>query len=151
MKRDPALHPLSRDHHQALFVARQLAQADEATARAAAESFRTFWKEHGRRHFRIEEEILLPAYAEYGDPENPAVVRVLVDHIAIRSQEARAEKADLSTDALQALGRRLEGHVRHEERSLFPLIESALPEARLVELGRAIERAEAEQLPEQWG
>jgi hypothetical protein len=46
-------------------------------------------RDHGVRHFRIEEEILLPALATGGDPSDEAVVRVLVDCVWIRERMER--------------------------------------------------------------
>ena len=58
MKRSDELAPLSRDHHQALFVAMKLKRAEAD----GAEAFLGFIAAHGGDHFRIEEEILLPAW-----------------------------------------------------------------------------------------
>lgn len=104
MKRSAALQPLSRDHHQALFLAQRLKRADEESAGEAGEAFLEFWSEHGKRHFRDEEEILLPAYAAYGNPHEPLVARVLTDHVEIRHRarrltQARAGTADGTTTA----------------------------------------------------
>lgn len=51
--------------------------------------------------------------------------------------------AELDTEALRELGRRLAEHVRVEERELFPLIEEALSPERLVRLADELERAES--------
>ena len=71
MRRHPALVPLSRDHHHALVIARHLRHA---TTNNAAETTRAFLA-HGhaeeQRHFRLEEELLLPAYATPANPSTP--------------------------------------------------------------------------------
>ena len=41
------------------------------------------------------------------------------------------------------LGERLDEHIRHEERILFPAMERALSAEQLASLGRAVEAAEA--------
>ena len=143
MRRHEALAELSRDHHQALAAALVLKRAGEQDAAEAARRFLEFWREHGSLHFRIEEELLLPGYAEHADPGEEAVVRVLVDHVVIRRQAARLERGDAPVADLVALGERLEAHVRHEERVLFPRIEEALPEDELIALGQRIAAAEA--------
>jgi hypothetical protein len=89
MKRHPALALLSRDHHHALVLAQRLRRAGEQDAADAAAAFLDHWMEEERLHFRIEEEVLLPAYAAYGDPDHPAVVRTLVDHVRIRNDVER--------------------------------------------------------------
>ena len=83
MKRDAALASLSRDHHLALVVALKLRSATASTADEARAAMAAFWPVHGRRHFRVEEEILLPA--------TPATAILIIrwsparcDHAAIR-------------------------------------------------------------------
>ena len=143
MKRSQALAPLSRDHHQGLFVAQKLTRASAETAAEACSAFLDFWLADGSRHFRIEEELLLPAASRHIEAGHEAVVRVLVDHVQIRRSAQDLEAGGLpDPEALHALGRRLHDHIRHEERVLFPLIEDALPEAELGALGAAVERAE---------
>jgi hemerythrin-like domain-containing protein len=144
VKRHAALQPLSRDHHVALVAAQRLRRASAADAAAARDAFLTFWREHGAQHFRVEEEVLLPAYAAHGDPEAACVVRMLVDHIRIREQAQRlAREAGASIDLLHALGTALERHVRLEEREVFPLIEAALPPEAASALVEAVLQAEA--------
>jgi hypothetical protein len=143
MKRNPGLVTLSRDHHQALSVAQKLRRATADTAQEARSAFVAYWEEHGRAHFRLEEEILLPAYAAHGDPHHPLVARALCDHVAIRAR-ADALAVDEAPDpaTLRELGEGLADHVRLEERELFGLIEAALPAARLAAVAAALEYAE---------
>ena len=142
MKRDPALVSLSHDHHQALFVAQQLRRASTETLDEARTAFLTYWQEHGRAHFRLEEEVLLPAYAAHGDPHHPLVAHALCDHVAIRHRaDALAGDSPPTSAALNELGVSLADHVRLEERELFPLIESAMPAAALAALAASLEHA----------
>jgi hemerythrin-like domain-containing protein len=144
MKRSAALAPLSRDHHQALVVAQRLRRATPADAAEASRLFLDYWRSHGRAHFQIEEEVLLPAYAQFGDPRDEAVVRVLTDHVVIRARASALEAAgEPALAQIHELGALLAAHVRHEERVLFPLIEEALPPERLETLVGEVERAEA--------
>jgi hypothetical protein len=143
MKRDSALASLSRDHHQALVVALKLRRAAAPTADEARAALAAFWPVHGSRHFRLEEEILLPAYAGHGDPHHPLVARALCDHVAIRHRvdEVLGESQSTVTD-LHELGGLIAAHVRFEERELFPLIERVIPLVQLAALAVAIEHAE---------
>jgi hypothetical protein len=84
MKRSEALAPLSRQHHRGLAAALKLKRAQASDAGEARAAFLEFWEAEGRDHFRIEEEILLPAYARHGEADHPAVVRVLVEHVDLR-------------------------------------------------------------------
>lgn len=148
MKRSEALAILSRDHHQALVVAQKLTRADADTAAAARARFLAYWIPDGRRHFQLEEELLLPAYAAYGDAHHPLVLRVLGDHVAIRAHAKRlGAQPDAAPDALHELGTSLAAHVRLEERELFGMIEDAMPADELLALAHALERAVAGEEP----
>ena len=142
MKRDAALVHLSRDHHHGLVVAQRLSRATSETAGEARAAFLEFWEAEGRAHFRVEEEILLPSFAAYGSATGDAVIRVLTEHVDLRRRAADlGREAAAPLAALHELGERLASHIRHEERTLFPLIEGTLPADALAELAIALERA----------
>ena len=87
--------------------------------------------------------MLLPAYAPHGDPNPPAVLRMLIDHVLIRRDaEQLAHAAPLAL--LHDLGSRLADHVALEEHELFSLIEAAVPEDDLQALGHRIASHETE-------
>ncbi len=142
MKRHQALRELSSDHHQGLVQARRLVKTagrgSDATADEVAKVARdvlTFWAEHTTLHFREEEEVLLPAFARYGDPSVEPVVQVLVEHVHIRrlvdDLERQVELGQPSLETMRAIGELLRGHIRYEENVLFPLIEKVMPEEAL--------------------
>src|SRR5215207_4253622 len=142
MKRSDALAQLSRDHHHGLVVAQRLNRATDANAAAARDAFLRFWDQEGHEHFRVEEDILLPALARHSSPTHDAVVRVLTDHVDLRRRAADlAAEPTPAPEDLHELGERLHAHIRHEERTLFPLIETALPDDELADLAMALERA----------
>jgi hemerythrin-like domain-containing protein len=103
-----------------------------------------FWRNDGRDHFRIEEEVLLPTWARHADVDQGGVARMLSDHLNIRRYVLDVEDHGLQVEEAHDLGRLLNDHVRFEERELFPRIEEALDPDALGELARAIEKAEAE-------
>jgi len=114
MKRDEALRPLSREHLVALLAAKKLKEADDLGG--ATRTFLDFWQGDGKRHFRVEEEVLLPAYVRDGgaDATEEAIARVLTDHVWIRARiGALRESPDAPVEELRELGRRLDDHVRH--------------------------------------
>jgi len=143
MRRDPALVDLSHDHHQALYCAMLMQRATADDLAEVREGVLGFWDDQGAKHFRVEEEVLLPAFAAAGDPREDAVVTVLVDHVWIRERMARLAAGELGLPDVRALGERLAAHVRHEERVLFPLIEQTLDADALASLGGRIAAAEA--------
>jgi hemerythrin-like domain-containing protein len=147
MKRSNALAPLSRDHQHALDAALRLRRADRGTVMDAIAHFRRFFDREGRRHFAIEEQLLLPALPA-DDPEwAPCIARVREDHEAIRAAAAGLADPGAATDPVtdaRALGERLAAHVRLEERVVFELLERRLSESALERLGAAVSAADRE-------
>lgn len=140
MKRAEALRPLSREHLKALIAAKRV--RDAATLGEATKVFHDFWEEEGRRHFRVEEEVLLPGWAVAAEVDRPKVDRFLREHLEIRRDGLKLAAGELSLDEAHELGKLLHDHVRFEERVLFPIIEDALDEDYLARLAAAIEAAE---------
>ena len=139
MKRSRALAVLSREHHVALELALRLRRATAADADELRSSTLGFWRDEGREHFRLEEELLLPAFARHVASDDPDIVRVLVEHVDIRRRIADLEReAHADPTTLSALGKLLHDHVRHEERTLFVRIEAALDAEELRSVGAAM-------------
>jgi hypothetical protein len=107
MKRHPALVPLSREHHHVLVIAQQLRRATSEDTAEVARAFLAHWATE-EKHFRLKEEVLLPAYAAHGDPGHPAVTRMLQDLMLIR-RDADRVASEPSLELLHDLGRRLAG------------------------------------------
>lgn len=141
MKRAEALRPLSREHLDALLAAKRLSEAGDLEE--AQQAFLGFWESDGRRHFRVEEEVLLPSWAKHAEVDRPGVARMLDEHLAIRREALRLAAGESSLEEARELGRLLHDHVRFEERQLFPIVEAALDAAGLADLAAAIEEAEA--------
>jgi hypothetical protein len=141
MKRSKALASLSRDHHRALVVAQKLRRATDATAREARDAFLAYWTGHGRQHFRLEEELLFPAYAGYGDPHDPLVLRALGQHVMIRHRAAALAHVGTALPAsLEQLG--AAGRSRPSRGAeVFPLIERVMPTHELEAVARELESA----------
>lgn len=126
-------------------MARRLQRVGPRDSEAAAREWLAFWHGEERLHIEVEEAVLVPALDAHGAEHHPAVTRMLVEHVLIRAQTEQlgAAVGEHSTreEALQRLGRRLAGHVRHEERVLFPLVERTLPLEALEAVGRAIQQS----------
>jgi len=139
MKRHRALVPLSHDHHHALVEARRLARAAaEPEPSAAASAFLRFFADESVRHFREEEEQLFPLVVDFDEAREP-LVRALLEHQRLHAL-ARELEGCLGNDEAAAivmgrLAALLEGHVRHEERVLFPLIERLVGDPALASSG----------------
>ncbi|MGV3489467.1 MAG: hemerythrin domain-containing protein [Tuberibacillus sp.] len=139
MKRHKALYPLSHHHHHALVAALKLKRAgtekSQLTPEQIVKDVEDFWANGGNDHFREEEEILLPAFAQFAEIERPEITDNLLEHVKIRSLVDQVIKTKpASIELMHQLGEMLEAHVRKEERVIFPMIEEALPEEKLMAL-----------------
>ena len=152
MKRHESLHPLSQHHHFALIQVWELRRALKLPAaergkavRAVARKFVRFWKNAGQIHFREEEEVLLPAFAQHARLDlDKDVMRMLAEHAIIRGLIGRVEAAlgngEVSEDDVSKLAQTLHDHVRLEENEIFPRIEKALSENALRTMGKGLHR-----------
>jgi hypothetical protein len=134
MKRDPRLRGLSSQHHDALVLSRRLAEFAGSVSWSSKDATR-LGDEFDREidpHFRVEEELLLPALRQVD--QMPLVVRTEVDHAFLRNAVAAARTGNAA--AALAFGERLRAHVRFEEGELFPVCEATLPSAVLYEVAR---------------
>lgn len=123
--RHPSLQGLSRDHHHALVLARNLRKAEVPIGEVL-----DGWRSHVVPHFAVEERELLPL-CHGGDAELVAHAETIrTDHAALRSMVEHLSATSSASEAT-ALADRLESHVRFEERVWFPALEAALDDATL--------------------
>lgn len=140
LKRHITLQPLSRHHmiglHLALKLKRVGTPESKLTINQVISEVQDFWQPDGQNHFREEEEILLPAYYESNDINNPEIITMLLEHVKIRSgiEKLLRIKEQFSIEDMHTLGSLLEIHIRREERVIFPMIEKDLTEGQLIEL-----------------
>lgn len=139
VKRHPGLQPLSHHHHHAMAAAKRLKMAGIQHKGYRLEDVReylaAYWEPGGQAHFREEEEILLPVYAQYASPDHPLIAEMLLEHIQIRSliQQILSQEP-VTVEQMERLGTLLEEHVRKEEQVIFPLLEQAIPDEVLASL-----------------
>ena len=142
MKRSAELRVLSVQHHHGLVAAQRLRQAvrGKVPLAPAVTQFLQAWRDGIQPHFRAEEEILLPAFAQRVPADDPLIVRTLTEHVALRRAVRELERAEAGSQQALAreIGQSLDDHIRFEERVLFPAIEAALEGPSLVELGREL-------------
>ena len=129
-RRHASLIPLSREHQYALLLCLRIRQ-DVAKSPSDAERLRQraaaavqFFDEELTLHFKVEEETLFPAMS--GWPEASALISELQqEHRELEGLiESLRRASDVSlTDRLAQFAKRLEAHIRKEERALFPIFE----------------------------
>jgi hemerythrin-like domain-containing protein len=149
MKRHASLRDLSMDHHHGLVHARRLQKAaagedGSVSASDVAREFLFFFANEANRHFREEEEVLLPAYARHSDISQEPVIQMLLEHVQIRRLVADLhrqleEGATLDLETMREAGALLQAHIRLEENVIFPLIERGMPEEALAELAAQLQ------------
>ncbi|MRH43508.1 hemerythrin domain-containing protein [Aquibacillus halophilus] len=133
MERHESLYPLSHHHHHALFLALSLRKVGTEKSKLSVDEMKKelqlFWEPNGQQHFRDEEEILLPAYAQNESIDHPEITAMLLEHVKIRSliNQILNQTEELEP-MMHELGQLLDIHIRREERVIFPMIEQALPE-----------------------
>jgi len=141
MKRHKALQTLSDEHHQGLVWSRRLQNInDEASpeeAQSLADDFIDIWNSEINPHFRKEEEILLPLFANTGKATEDPVMEMLEQHILLRRDVLKIGVSP-NTTLLQHCGNLLKDHIRHEERVVFPMIEEAAQKDLLTQIGEML-------------
>ncbi|HWI83097.1 hemerythrin domain-containing protein [Ramlibacter sp.] len=121
MKRAAELAALSREHHEALVLARRACdpRRDGSEPGPLREQVLRRWSEQFEPHFAAEEQVLLPALAGAGVAAQAAAAAAWRQHADLRALVALLRAGDLS--ALPSWGDAMREHVRFEERELFPL------------------------------
>ena len=141
MKRDPALAPLSRDHHANLALASRLRRATKGKDPSALTQWQAVLADWGRQelepHFQLEEQILLPAVRQ-ADGEHLAQ-RTRQEHDELRIALAALDSEN--SESFLYFSHLLTAHVRFEERELFPWLQQHLGTTALADLARFIEIA----------
>ena len=149
-KRHPSLIPLSHDHHLGLVLAFRLREGlprnrkPSDSPQEQVEDTVRFFYDNLVAHFRAEEEALFPAIRTYLPQAGALLDSLSTEHVEVRAQvehlaQASPDEATLQT-RLKAFGDLLERHIRREERELFPLYETHIPETEATRLGAEIAR-----------
>jgi len=133
MKRHEKLAPLSREHHDALILARLLRKnapaykglPDQPGAKATYAM--NFFKTNLEEHFS-KEEVLLHQVKKYNSEIKKLTGEIISEHLQLAAMFNALQHATELPDALDKLGTLLEEHIRKEERVLFPLIQEHCPE-----------------------
>jgi hemerythrin-like domain-containing protein len=141
VRRHPALHRLTEEHHHALLQARRLREADERTIKARTQQFLTRWRSEIQPHFREEETALLPCVCPPLQAGAAPVPEVCAYHVRIRRAVMVLQRAHFADDdaarlaAAHDLAELLEEHIRQEERELFEALQEALGDEGMTALG----------------
>ena len=145
LKRDPALLPLSRDHHfalrHALFLRRAAGASDLAAAARVAHDYVVFHRDELIPHMADEESIVFPAFERF-DPAGTERLRGEhreIDALTSRLRSRLEDAAD-PRPLMAEIASLLDDHVRYEERAYFMAVQERLPASALLAIGEAIAR-----------
>lgn len=137
MRRDPALIPLSQQHHDALALCVYIERAEKSGHLDLAHWNREVtaaWQSEIRWHFQSEEEIVFPAANRIASLQ-PLISELVLAHVELRQLFHTAEKNDLTAPDLLRLRQLLNDHVRQEERQLFEQMQTTIPAADMAAMG----------------
>ncbi|HMK03837.1 MAG TPA: hemerythrin domain-containing protein [Ferruginibacter sp.] len=139
MKRHEALAPLSREHHSTLILAQLLKNnAPEYKGlpvipkEKATYAKQQFDKEI-KKHFE-QEELMLQKVKDCNPEIAELSVVIINEHEQLTALFLSLERAVDLEETMDELGRKLEEHIRKEERVLFPIIQQYCAEDKLQEI-----------------
>ena len=135
IKRSPELMPLSHDHHEGLMLVWKIRQGlDKRIDPERILAYITwFWEHHLEKHFRDEENYLVPLL----DPENEWINRMIREHMELENMLVQL-KSDPKPSILKQYAQSLNDHIRFEERLLFPFIEQSVSAGDLHDVFRKL-------------
>jgi len=141
--RHPSLVLLSHDHHHGLALALrcrkqalgQLKPMGAAGLRERAKEFADFYRINLIAHFRAEEEILFPLMRAALPGSAALLDELLGQHEQLCQAVPRLEAGRGLAKLIFDLGDLLEGHIRKEERELFPLFEAHIDAPQAEKIG----------------
>lgn len=132
MKRIEALAPLSRDHHGSLILA-QLLKKDAAAYKGLPDSVegkityaRQMFENEIRDHFR-KEELVLDKAKGCNEKISRISEEIKAEHKQLSALFLSLNAASAPEIKMDELGKKLEEHIRKEERVLFPLLQQYCP------------------------
>lgn len=140
IKRTEQLQPLSRQHHNGLLFCLLLQKGIKKNAdpQVMGEFVQHFWHKDLQHHFQLEEQYLILLKNGYHQLEEP-LEQMVREHYELKAliNEISLNPTHQSIDELR---KRLDDHVRFEERKLFPLIEETISSTELQKIGKLLER-----------
>lgn len=148
--RHESLIPLSRDHYHGLLLAQQIRTADRVMLAGwpqapvdQAAFIVAFSREHLAPHFQAEEETLFPLVRTHVPEGAGQVDDLLNEHRLLRAfvEEFRSPDPSSVRGRIEEFAGLLDGHIRKEERGLFPLFEAKAPAAVLAQVGALLHRS----------
>ncbi len=142
MKRHAVLIPISRQHHPMLLLSQLLKRNAPAyrglptTPEGKSAYAREQFKELLEGHFQKEERILFPYLKERVPSLEGMINQLLEEHQVLIQlfQQLFNNRSTADVNLLDSLGRKLEYHIRKEEREFFQEVQKRLSETEWQDL-----------------
>jgi hemerythrin-like domain-containing protein len=135
IKRSQYLVALSRDHHTGLLFCWKIRTGikKEVALERINKYIVYYWNEHLKTHFEEEETLL------FEPMETRLSKKAVEQHVAIRQQITKVTGPRKNNpEEYLLLEQLVNGHIRFEERELFPFLEVALSKEQLIEVGERL-------------
>jgi iron-sulfur cluster repair protein YtfE (RIC family) len=135
LKRHPALHHLSHDHHHGLLLCWKIRRGfklgiDPIRIKVYCE---WFWENHLQTHFEEEESLIFPIL----ENDNQMLKQAMSEHKRLRKLFSTWENPERTLGQIEE---ELEKHIRFEERILFPVIQEKATYSQLEAIAAHTER-----------
>jgi hemerythrin-like domain-containing protein len=139
MLRDPALHPLSRQHQHALALCVRIERRSKGDEIAVWQrEIVSLFNQEIRFHFDAEERVLFPAAERFTELQ-PLVSELRQEHVQLRTAVDCAAGGTMTATDLDDFAALLSAHIRREERELFEVMQKLFSPEELHQLGVAID------------
>lgn len=146
MKRHPSIVPLSKDHHFGLLCCWKIRQGiRNGISPERIQLYVVYFRKHYLdKHFKEEEALLF-----HPSENDPLCQKAIAEH---RLLEKMMDDFSTKVTARQLLdfADQLDGHIRFEERVLFPQLEKSLSEEDLASLGEKLKALHAVPIQEDY-
>lgn len=136
MKRHESIIALSREHHFGLLFCWKIRQAlkKQVAPERMLPYVKYFWDNHLQPHFKEEETLL------FSELQDTLVDQAMSEHNHIEQLASELiAKESVHAAEFSILAAALDGHIRFEERTLFPHLEKELSQDQLLILGQKLQ------------
>lgn len=139
LKRDENLVILSHEHHHGLMFCVRLKKASDTDSETLRSFVQDYWNNHLSDHFVREEKLLIPftfnASLKNQLLNEHADIKLLVNKITQHKNDEITENAII-------LSKKVNDHIRFEERILFPWLQRNLNPNELRYIGEELDKIE---------
>ena len=132
---------LTREHSEALRLARRLQASHIPTAADDRRELLRFWYGSGGARLGVEQQLVVDTWGHHGGADHPLAAAIETERARLsRAVAAVASAPHASPVTLRAIGRDLGAHVRRQERELYGAVERVLSSNELEDVERDLAR-----------